>query len=109
MLKHNKTRSDLVGMKVSDLKALVRKHNLDNAITRYSTMKKSELVDALMKHSSQSGSFSPPLTITKADGTVKELKKRVKKATVKPTPKPAPKPAPKKAAPKPKKMKPKQR
>ena len=90
-------------MKVSDLKALVRKHNLDNAITRYSTMKKSELVDALMKHSSQSGSFSPPLTITKADGTVKELKKRVKKATVKPTPKPAPKPAPKKAAPKPKK------
>ena len=99
MPKHNKTRSDLVGMKVSDLKALVRKHNLDNAITRYSTMKKSELVDALMKHSSQSGSFSPPLTITKADGTVKELKKRVKKAA----PKPTPKPAPKKAAPKPKK------
>ena len=100
---HNKSRDELKVMKVAELKALVRKHNLDNAIRQYSKMKKSELVEALMKHSTASGSFSPPLTVTKADGTVKELKKRVKKATVKPTPKPAPKPAPKKAAPKPKK------
>ena len=104
---HNKSRDELKVMKVAELKALVRKHNLDNAIRQYSKMKKSELVEALMKHSTASGSFSPPLTVTKADGTVKELKKRVKKATVKPAAKkPAPKPAAKKPTVKPAAKKP---
>jgi len=48
---HGKTSEQLKGMKVAELKALIRKHNLVNAIRRYSTMKKSELVEALMKHS----------------------------------------------------------
>ena len=48
---HNKSRDELKVMKVAELKTLVRKHNLDNAIRRYSKMKKSELVEALMKHS----------------------------------------------------------
>ena len=69
---HNKSRDELKVMKVAELKMLVRKHNLDNAIRRYSKMKKSELVDALMKHST----------------------------SAKPAAKLAPKPAAKKAAPK---------
>jgi len=67
---HNKSRPELSAMKVAELKALVRTHNLDNAIRRYSSMKKSELVDALVKHSSGE-----------------------KAAAKKPAPKPAPKPA----------------
>ena len=70
---HNKSRDELKVMKVTELKALVRTHNLDNAIRRYSSMKKAELVDALVKHSGGE----------------------------KPAPKPAPKPAAKKAAKKP--------
>ncbi len=77
MPKHNKTRSDLIAMKVSDLKALVRKHNLDNAITRYSTMKKEQLIDALMKHSTR-----PNLVIEKEPKAA--VKKRVKKVAVPP-------------------------
>ena len=77
MPKHNKTRSDLIGMKVFDLKALVRKHNLDNAITRYSTMKKEQLIDALMKHSTR-----PNLVIEKEPKAA--VKKRVKKVAVPP-------------------------
>ena len=74
---HNKSRDELKVMKVAELKTLVRKHNLDNAIRRYSKMKKSELVEALMKHST------------------------APKTAAKPAPKKeAPKPAPKKAAPK---------
>ena len=77
MPKHNKTRSDLIAMKVFDLKALVRKHNLDNAITRYSTMKKEQLIDALMKHSTR-----PNLVIEKEPKAAP--KKRVKKVAVPP-------------------------
>ena len=77
MPKHNKTRSDLIAMKVFDLKALVRKHNLDNAITRYSTMKKEQLIDALMKHSTR-----PNLVIEKEPKAA--VKKRVKKVAVPP-------------------------
>ena len=46
----NYKRHDLQNMKVTDLKILVRKHNLHNQIKRYSKMRKGELVDALMKH-----------------------------------------------------------
>jgi len=48
---HNKSRSELSAMKVAELKTLIRKHNLDNAIGGYSAMKKADLVDALVKHS----------------------------------------------------------
>ena len=51
MMGHGKTSEQLKSMKVIELKTLIRKHNLHNAIRRYSTMKKSELVEALMKHS----------------------------------------------------------
>lgn len=74
---HSKSRRDLMLMNVSMLKDMVRKHNLDNAIKRYSSMRKADLVDALMKHSSK-----PNLVIVKEE-------------------KPAPKPAAKKAAAKP--------
>ena len=47
-------------MKVAELKALVRTHNLDNAIKRYSSMKKAELVVALMKHSSGEKAAAKP-------------------------------------------------
>ena len=49
-------------MKVGELKSLVRKHNLHNAIKGYSKMKKAGLVDALMEHSKKSddASVSPP-------------------------------------------------
>ena len=85
---HNKSRPELSAMKVTELKALVRTHNLDNAIRRYSSMKKSELVDALVKHSSGE-------------------KAAAKKPAPKPAPKPAAKPAPKPAAKKPAAKKPK--
>jgi len=57
---HNKSRDELKVMKVAELKTLVRKHNLDNAIRRYSKMKKSELVDALMKHSTSDKPAAKP-------------------------------------------------
>jgi len=50
---HNKSRRDLLLMNVTMLKDMVRKHNLDNAIKRYSSMRKADLVDALMKHSTK--------------------------------------------------------
>ena len=76
---HNKSRSDLLLMNVTMLKDMVRKHNLDNSIKRYSSMRKADLVDALMKHSTK-----PNLVI------VKEVKPVPKKAAA----------AKKKAAPK---------
>ena len=73
---HNKSRRDLLLMNVTMLKDMIRKHNLDNAIKRYSSMRKADLVDALMKHS------------TKPNLVIEEEKPVPKKA------------APKKAAPK---------
>jgi hypothetical protein len=37
-------------MKITELKSLVKEHNLHNQIKRYTTMKKSALIDALMEH-----------------------------------------------------------
>lgn len=48
---HSKTREQLNKMKVGELKALVRKHNLHNAIKGYSKMKKAAIVEVLMTHS----------------------------------------------------------
>ena len=48
---HKKSREELKAMKVVELRALVKKHNLHNQIKIYTTMKKPELVDALMTHS----------------------------------------------------------
>ena len=78
---HNKSRRDLLLMNVTMLKDMIRKHNLDNAIKRYSSMRKADLVDALMKHS------------TKPNLVIEEEKPVPKKAAPK-------KAAPKKAAPK---------
>ena len=75
---HNKSRRDLLLMNVTMLKDMIRKHNLDNAIKRYSSMRKADLVDALMKHSTKQN-----LVI------VKEEKPVQKKAATKK--KPAPK------------------
>jgi len=59
---HNKSRSDLLLMNVKMLKDMIRKHNLDNSIKRYSSMRKADLVDALMKHSTK-----PNLVIVKEE------------------------------------------
>lgn len=53
---HNKSREELQGIKVAELRSLVREHNLHNQIKRYSKMKKAELVEALMAHSGKGGS-----------------------------------------------------
>ena len=45
------THTQLHGMTVPNLKLLVRKHNFVNQIRGYSSMKKKELVKALMYHS----------------------------------------------------------
>jgi hypothetical protein len=57
---HNKSRSELSAMKVAELKTLIRKHNLDNAIRGYSVMKKADLVDALVKHSTGEKAAAKP-------------------------------------------------
>ena len=44
-------REDLHKMTVPQLKGLVQKHNFVNQIKRYSSMRKRELVEALMAHS----------------------------------------------------------
>ena len=48
--KHNLSKDELSGMKITQLKSLVKEHNLHNQIKRYTTMKKAALVDALMEH-----------------------------------------------------------
>lgn len=45
---HKKSRDELKAMKVVDLKAMVKRHNLHNQIKNYTTMKKAALVDNLM-------------------------------------------------------------
>lgn len=57
---HNKSRSELSAMKVAELKTLIRKHNLDNAIRGYSAMRKADLVDALVKHSTGEKAAAKP-------------------------------------------------
>ena len=44
-------REDLHKMTVPQLKGLVQKHNFVNQIKRYSSMRKRELVEALLEHS----------------------------------------------------------
>lgn len=61
---HKKSRDELKAMKVVDLKAMVKRHNLHNQIKNYTTMKKAALVDNLMLFSrvvyNASSSASPP-------------------------------------------------
>lgn len=45
---HKKTREELKAMKVVDLKAMVKRHNLHNQIKGYTTMKKENLIESLM-------------------------------------------------------------
>jgi len=59
---HSKTREQLQKMKVGELKAMVRKHNLHNAIKGYSKMKKAGIVDLLMKHSRKAEEEMPEPT-----------------------------------------------
>ena len=47
----NYKREDLHKMTVPQLKGLVQKHNFVNQIKRYSSMRKRELIEALMEHS----------------------------------------------------------
>ena len=43
------SREHLGSLKVPEIKALIRKHNLHNAIKGYSSMRKAELVTAFLK------------------------------------------------------------
>lgn len=55
------TRPMLMDMKVSEIKALIREHNLHNAIKGYSKMKKGEMVDAFLKfHNKPKSKSSKP-------------------------------------------------
>ena len=51
------SREHLGSLKVPEIKALIRKHNLHNAIKGYSSMRKAELVTAFLK-------FQPPAGTT---------------------------------------------
>jgi hypothetical protein len=53
---HDKSREELAKMKITELKAMIKQHNLHNAIKGYSTMKKSGLVEKLFKHSTRASS-----------------------------------------------------
>lgn len=66
---HKKTREELKAMKVGELKAMVKRHNLHNQIKGYTLMKKAALVDALMKHSKVKED-AVPAAPTKKKGTV---------------------------------------
>lgn len=48
--------SEVEKMKVSELKDLIRKHNLHNVIKGYSTMKREELIKAVNYHIYKKGS-----------------------------------------------------
>ena len=72
---HNKSRSELSAMKVAELKTLIRKHNLDNAIRGYSAMKKADLVDALVKHSGGEKAAAKPAAKKRKLEIVEEKKK----------------------------------
>ena len=73
---HSKSREELKKMKVKALRSMVKEHNLHNQIKKYTTMKKAELVEALMKHSSAKGGASPAA----AEAPVKKGRGRPKKA-----------------------------
>ena len=45
------SREHVASLKVSEIKTLIRKHNLHNAIKGYSSMRKAELVTAFLKFS----------------------------------------------------------
>ena len=45
------SREHVASLKVPEIKALIRKHNLHNAIKGYSSMRKAELVNAFLKFS----------------------------------------------------------
>lgn len=84
---HSKSREELKKMKVKELRSMVKEHNLHNQIKKYTTMKKAELVEALMKHSSAKGNAVPAA----AEAPVKKGRGRPKKA-VAPVPKKGKKP-----------------
>ena len=46
--KHNFSENDLKAMKVTQLKTVVRQHNLHNVIKKYSTMRKADLITKMM-------------------------------------------------------------
>lgn len=63
---HSKSREELKKMKVTELKALIKKHNLHNAIKGYTKMKKVGLVDALMLHSRKPDDDTMPAELAPA-------------------------------------------
>ena len=48
--KHNFSELQLKGMKVADLKKIVREHNLHTTITNYSKLRKADLIGKMMKY-----------------------------------------------------------
>lgn len=87
---HSKTREELTKMKVKELKALVKKHNLHNQIKRYTTMRKAALIDALVSHSSAKDS-SPAAPPSKGEPSLKRMRGRPKKKVVPDMPEKKPK------------------
>ena len=87
-----KKEDELKKMKVADIKKHVREFNEHYAIKGYSKLKKDQLINAVLTAQmriSKSSTAKPvekkqtPLTVTKGDGTVKELKKKASKGTKK--------------------------
>ena len=86
---HSKSREELSKMKVGELKALIKKHNLHNQIKGYSKMKKAGLVEALVKHSSKdAGSAAAPkkaaAKFEKKFGNMPSKKEKVPKRKLQP-------------------------
>ena len=86
---HSKSREELSKMKVVELKALVKKHNLHNQIKGYTTMKKAGLVAALAKHSSkgEGDAVAPkkgkvPKQFEKKYGNIPSKKEKIPKVAI---------------------------
>ena len=82
--KHNFSELQLKGMKVADLKKVVREHNLHTAITNYSKLRKADLISKMMKYAGGKSTKKSPIT----DSTyIKRGPEKVKKKKQKANPK----------------------
>ena len=61
--KHNYNELQLKGMKVADLKKVVREHNLHTAITNYSKLRKADLISKMMKYAGKKATGKTKLAL----------------------------------------------
>ena len=87
---------ELAQKNVKEIRSLVRKHNLHTQIKGYGTMKKTELIQALLqKNPPKSGAVAAPPMIAKKPKPPPARRKMQAVGRTPATPKPNPKPKPK--------------